>query len=234
MKRGMFFVLFFVFSLLFSLQGVFASAGEHNLTIYYNAPAEAEATTTTTTTSGGSLTYVPTTTQLAEGYTRSLGRGSRFDFEVDGESHKLKVDEIKNESVTVTVSSDPITITLFVNESKKIDLDNNSVYDLFLNLNSITVSKANITIREIDEVIEFEEADLSDEDEKSEDLIFEKDSWFTDELIVGFFIALLIIVILAVSFNRKKIKRRKKGVLGRKLENIEERSDFLKKSSQRR
>jgi hypothetical protein len=114
-------------------------------------------TETTIATGGGVSSYTPTVTQLGEGYTRSLGTGAKIDFEVSGESHRLKVNKIENNSVTITISSNPITITLVVGESRKLDLDGDGVYDLFVKLNSLTSLRADITIKEIDELIEVED-----------------------------------------------------------------------------
>ena len=48
----------------------------------------------------------------------------KMKFDVENVNHELKVNDIKDNLVTITISSDPITFDLLVNETKKINLDN--------------------------------------------------------------------------------------------------------------
>ena len=91
-KRFVFVISFLFF---FTLSLSFVSA-IHNITIY-----ETPSTTTTTTedtSGGGSIVpiYTPQVSQLEEGYTKSLSQNWQINFNIEGSSHKLKVDKIEN------------------------------------------------------------------------------------------------------------------------------------------
>jgi len=98
-----------------------------------------------------------------------------------GEKHELKVDEIDltNRKVKVTISSEPITLEMYVGETEKVDVDSDGVYDLSVYLESIRGSFVDIIIKEISETIEkLSEAENKIEveedvpEEKSEDKNF--------------------------------------------------------------
>ena len=70
------------------------------------------------------------------------------------ESHSMTVEEIKDDSVVLLFESDPIRIELKVNESEKIDLQNDGTYDIFVQLISIVNGKPNIVLTPIKETVE--------------------------------------------------------------------------------
>ena len=94
-----------------------------------------------------------------------MGKGWNFRFDFKNESHKLNVDKIDFDFVTITISSDPITFDLEVNDSKKVDLDSDGYYDFLISLNEITGSssyaRAEVYVLAIDEKI------AEDEDNKA-------------------------------------------------------------------
>jgi parallel beta-helix repeat protein len=102
---------------------------------------------------GGLPTYYPTETDLKEGYSKSMGRNWKIKFKSNNENHELKVNEIQNNSVTITVLSNPITFNLFINETKKVDINNDSYYDLSVFLEEIKYSRATLVIKELNESI---------------------------------------------------------------------------------
>lgn len=51
------------------------------------------------------------------------------------------------------IASDPVTITLNLLESKKLDLNNDNYYDLYIKLNEIKSSKAYLEVKYIHEII---------------------------------------------------------------------------------
>ncbi|MBI4159085.1 hypothetical protein HY500_02390 [Candidatus Woesearchaeota archaeon] len=59
------------------------------------------------------------------------------EFQLKGEVHNLSIEEIKENSVTLKISSDPVIVVLFLNDAKEVDIDNNGVADLRLTLDSI-------------------------------------------------------------------------------------------------
>src|SRR3989344_339226 len=65
------------------------------------------------------------------------------------ENHYVKVADVVNKSVTITVSSTPQTATLAEGEEKKFEVTNDTFYDIYVKLNGIVDNKANLTIKSI-------------------------------------------------------------------------------------
>ncbi|MDA3836407.1 MAG: S8 family serine peptidase [Nanoarchaeota archaeon] len=113
--------------------------------------------TPSTSSSGGGgsstpRTYTPTETQIKEGYKQTLREKEIISFKIKSSSHKLTLNKIENGLAEITLESDPITLTLYLNSTKKINLDNDETFDLELTLLE-TNSRADIKIKEINETI---------------------------------------------------------------------------------
>jgi subtilisin family serine protease len=67
------------------------------------------------------------------------------------ESHSLTVNSIQNNQVSITIQSDPITLTLQENTTTKFNLTNPQYYNLQVTIGEITSTTANITVQEINE-----------------------------------------------------------------------------------
>ena len=113
----------------------------------------------TSSSSGGggggssSTTYSLSEDQIKTGTSKTLKRNDKIRFTSNNEKHTLKVDKISEGEVTITISSNPITLILKIGETRKVNLNNDEYYDLSVSLNSITFSKASFTIKEIHEEI---------------------------------------------------------------------------------
>ena len=106
---------------------------------------------------GASLpTYTLNQEQLKNGTTQSLQKGARFKFKISNEDHYVTVDEIATIYVQLTVLSEPQKFLLYTSSEKKVDVNNDSVYDISLILNKIESNKANLTIKSISEPIKEE------------------------------------------------------------------------------
>ena len=57
-------------------------------------------------------------------------------FAFGNETHSLKILEVTNNTVTVSIESDPILVLLDLNETEEVDLDNDGKTDLILSLKS--------------------------------------------------------------------------------------------------
>ncbi len=110
--------------------------------------------------SGG--TYIPsywTTTYLVNdedfeaGYSKVLSEKKRLRVKVNNESHYVGVVNLTNITVTINVSSIPQQATLSIGEEKNFEVTNDSYYDIYVKLNSITNNTANLTIKKIHEEI---------------------------------------------------------------------------------
>ena len=67
------------------------------------------------------------------------------------EAHSIIIDEITEDSVTLTIYSDPQEITLMLEESKSVDLNGDEINDVLITLHSIEDGKADITFQKIGE-----------------------------------------------------------------------------------
>jgi hypothetical protein len=153
-----------------------------------------------------SPTYNPTSSKLDSGYTVLLAEGYKISFEVQGESHLLKVNNISSSSAKITVSSDPITFELSVGSTKKVDLNNDLSYDISVFLKEIVSNKANIVLTSINESVPLSEvpSDILEDDSTTEDPIDEPDSsnniasW-----VVGIVFLLFVLALVLKKFIRK-------------------------------
>jgi hypothetical protein len=91
--------------------------------------------------------------KIISGVEQELGKGERIKFNVSSEEHILGIVNISNSSATINISSNPIQIILVINEERKLDVSGDNFYDIYVKLNSIINSKANITIHGIHEEI---------------------------------------------------------------------------------
>ncbi len=103
----------------------------------------------------------------SEGYTEQFVENEKINFYIEtsvesagaqevfiNESHTLLVNQVSNNSVNITIRSDPINLVLQIGEEKKLNLTSPKYYDLYLKLNSIENNSANLTIKTIKENIQ--------------------------------------------------------------------------------
>ncbi len=115
------------------------------------------------TPSGGYPTYKPNQSQLEDGYEKSLRENWKIQFEFENETRTIKLDNIINKTAIITVSSEPQTFNLTVNQTKKLNLNDDGFYDLQIFLKNITGGKADLIVKSIHEEIP---AELLEEEEK--------------------------------------------------------------------
>jgi len=198
-----------------SANGYVSQSQTINLTENKNIAFTLLAQQSSTTSSGSSLNVaiaVPKDSLKSDaGYTRKMIASWSLDFDINGsdgisESHKLKLNSVGNESVSVTISSEPITFDIFVNETKKINLDSDNDYDLSVYLKSINGIYADLTIKEISEDIpenaNSEEKIISSSDQTSEIVSEGNNFW------IYFIVGLIIILLIVGMFVLVRKKRR--------------------------
>ena len=71
------------------------------------------------------------------------------EFILNGEEHKLEIQEVNENSITIKISSDPIFLVLNVSESKEVDINEDGTNDLKLTLESIEDGNPIIKVVEI-------------------------------------------------------------------------------------
>jgi len=102
-------------------------------------------------------TYIPTSKQALQGYTKELEKDDiiKFNISKNGkeEEHTLTIKTISSNSVNLAIQSSLIEATLSIGEEKKFNLTSSEFYDVVIKLNSINNQKANLTLKVISEQI---------------------------------------------------------------------------------
>jgi hypothetical protein len=96
-------------------------------------------------------TFVLTNEQFEQGYSQSMGANERAKVSVSGTTHYVGVKNINDNTVVIEVTSNPVQIELNVGEDAKIDVDDDGYYDLYVKVNSIASSKADVMISYVHE-----------------------------------------------------------------------------------
>lgn len=168
------------------------------------------------TTTGGTK-YVLTDVQVNSGYTNSLGKNDKLEFEIKSintgirEKHTLTVNKVETNSAEIVIASSPITAILRVGEQRKFNITSSS-YDLSVKLESIANGKARLTIKSVAEVPSMPSAqkeqplpiikkETAQPSKKEANIIYP---------IIGLMISLLVIGILIVIFLLFKRMRKQK------------------------
>jgi hypothetical protein len=85
----------------------------------------------------GYANFRPFAHQLAAGYRKIMYKNWKISFKVGDNSHAFKVQEINDNNVKISVSSETQEATLSVGEEKKFDVSGDNYYDLSVKLNAI-------------------------------------------------------------------------------------------------
>ena len=103
---------------------------------------------------GGGTTALTTIISFTTaGVDVSLAKNNIAKFAFDSAYHTIKVIKVGADYVILEIASDPVTVTLNLLESKKLDLNNDNYYDLYIKLNEIKSSKAYLEVKYIHEII---------------------------------------------------------------------------------
>tara|TARA_Y100000310_G_scaffold343159_1_gene449533 strand:+ start:48279 stop:50759 length:2481 start_codon:yes stop_codon:yes gene_type:complete len=141
-----------------------------------------------------------------------VAEGSSRTFTFDGATtHTLKVDDVEGNLVTITISSDPQTLTLNVGESKEVDLNEDGINDVEVTLNSVDNGVADIAIKKIEEGAKI----VAEEDRQAAELVSEvteptetvtgtPSEGGTTGTVVTIIIIVVVILLLLWWFMRKK------------------------------
>ena len=163
--------------------------------------------------SGGGIAILWTQTyninneEFEQGFSKELSEKQRVKINVSNEDHYIGVVNLTGETATINITSDPIQIILSIGEEAKADILNNGFYNVYLLLNSISGTNANLTIKAINEEIPEGEGSVStsgetegnEEETAGEKIKFR--SWA-----IGLVIAFVIIVLSIILSNKKGVK----------------------------
>lgn len=170
---------------------------------------------------GGSTPIKLTETQILQGYNKKYSLGEKVSFSYGGQNHSLQLNKIINNSVNITIRSEPINLIMKNGEEKKINLSSSEYYNLYIKIENLTKYNANITIRGIEELINpimkyNNETNLTDKGKEYE--IFnnnpekiEKNIWNLYVVLILIVIVLIFIRIIFIRLKKGKAKKRKKS-----------------------
>jgi subtilisin family serine protease len=183
-----------------------------------------------------SKTYSFDTTQVSNGISQNLKKDDKINFEISTQSlgsetnenqsisqekitqtsakHSLTVNKITNLSVSMTIQSDPIKLTLYLGQDKKLNLSSGEYYDLYVKLNSIKNTNANITLKEINEpmpgMTNQEELGGTNKNNKEDDQISIEITPRIVRYIMAIILVILIVIVIRVYLKNKKQTKKQK------------------------
>ncbi len=181
--------------------------------------------TTTSSSSGGTgitatwkSTKIITENEFKTGAVRELGAKERVRVTVEKSAHYVGVKALTSTTATIEVSSTPQQATFSVGEEKKFDVNSDSIYDIYVKLNSINNNKASVTIRSISEKISAPIVEAPKQEEKKKESALPETSRETTTetlketksltwlwmVIIAIIVLLIAIVILSLAKGKKK------------------------------
>lgn len=153
--------------------------------------------------------------QFAKGYTFTFKERYRLKVSILGENHYIGVVKINfnTKKVTINVSSTSQQAILREGENKRFEVTGDNYYDIMVRLNGIdTISRANITIKTIREMITSQAVNTSITQTGSSGGVVETESEESSSLktiILIVIMVLIVIVIGAIVYNLVKNRRYK-------------------------
>lgn len=110
---------------------------------------------------GGAIaTQMINNAQLTQGVLQSMSVGQKLIIQLpvsfaneETINHTIILNKVINNTISLTIRSDPINLNLTVGEERKLSLNNASYYDLYIRLDSVTKNKVNLTIQSIHELV---------------------------------------------------------------------------------
>jgi len=157
------------------------------------------------TTASWSKTVKVTDEQFSSGYNAELKAKQRAKISVNGEDHHVGVLKIVDEKVTIEIASTPQQVELGVGEEKKVDLNSDGSYDLYVKLVSLENGIANLLIQDINEEVP-EDASIDgslgspDQETPQTEGMKSVGSWW----IVLIIVIVLVIIGATVGFKKRK------------------------------
>jgi subtilisin family serine protease len=130
--------------------------------------------------------YVPTENETKIGYTKKLNKSDKIKFKlIDDPSneHYLIIENIIDDSVNITIQSNTVNLILLIGQNEKLNMTSQYYYDLYVKLEKIIGSQAEITIKTINEKIENPDIEVTGEAIENTDN--EKQEQKTNEVNLG-------------------------------------------------
>jgi len=161
-------------------------------------------------------TYTVNEEHALSGYNNQLKENDKIVFYLKNETHTIITKEVYSDYATFLINP-AIEINVKVGEERLFNLTNDSIYDLYLKLNSITNNKANLTVRIIEEKIpEIEEEPEEEnvqivafEENPAEDNLNTLNTLANIRLVIGLTV-IIVLVITYIIIRRKNEKTKTK------------------------
>jgi hypothetical protein len=168
-----------------------------------------------------SVFYYPLESQLKSGYKQTLRVNDGFKFNLNNTFHSVILKSIATSGqVTVSISSDPITITLNSNETKKVDINGDKFYELVVTNTPVSNLRAIISVKTISEPVPAETLNVSNTNqtnslavassglEKAQQDTSEEKTNLKNYLLWGFVVALILVILIVMILLVYKIRKK--------------------------
>ena len=165
---------------------------------------------------GGGSAYTWTNTyslsgeQFKAGYTREIKVKNRIKVKVGSIYHHIGVKELTANTATIEIASEPVEVKLNVGEDAKVDVNNDSIYDIYVKLLGIVSNQANVFVQEISEAVPEGEQEPV---ETTGEIITEEESEVISEPekkdLIWLWVLIVILILAAVIGGRVAAKKRK-------------------------
>jgi len=180
--------------------------------------AEEETVAEEDTGSGGSSTYYPSLDDLIGGYTRGVREGFRVRVPVDNEYHHVKVENIEENKVLVSVSNEVQERWLAVGEEWFVEVSDDNIYDIYVKVDSVSGIYANIYIRSISEMVASKDVSVEvSDDDIGDDGVSDIAADYVKWIVIGASAVLLIAVLVLVILNIRMPAWKKRARRNRKI-----------------
>ncbi|MBM3247710.1 hypothetical protein FJZ17_04200, partial [Candidatus Pacearchaeota archaeon] len=161
---------------------------------------------------GTTTTSILSNDEFSLGTSKEMAIGSEVKFISSSSTHSLKINKLSISYANLTLQSSPINFLIFVGEETKKDLNNDSILDIYLRLNSITNNRANLTIKSINEPLGSNIPDnnslLTDESTSSSDKgLLSSPGRLWQKLYIPLIILVIVILVIIYYVENKKLHR---------------------------
>ncbi|MCW8965091.1 MAG: Ig-like domain-containing protein [Candidatus Pacearchaeota archaeon] len=180
-------------------------------TITYTVKSSGDGSSSTTS-NQWSITYKVLDEQFKQGYSKQLSVSQRLKVMIGSVEHHVGVKTISADSVIIEIASEPIEVTLNTGEDIKADVDEDGIYDIYVILNTISGNKADITVKQIEEVVPEGEESIETTGEitqtEAEESMKEEDEEGNSSWLVWIIVLVILLVIVGILYmNRDKLMK---------------------------
>ena len=153
-------------------------------------------------------THMVTEEQFKNSFTKELSKKHRLRIQVNSENHHVGITGITATTATMEIASTPQTATLSIGDERKFEVTDDSYYDIYVKLNSITNNKANITVQSINELITVKS--ITEEEEREDAAEEKKKAEIRASKIYTWAIGIIVVIAIIIILNSIKKKKEKK------------------------